>query len=90
MSKTPDYCANCGEAVPPRAKACPGCGACEETGWSDCASEQSLGLPDDEFDYNEFAAREFGEGKPARSNRRLWLAVVAIILLALMGWGLFR
>lgn len=90
MSKTPDYCANCGEAVPPRAKACPGCGACEETGWSDRASEQSLGLPDDEFDYEEFTAREFGGGKPDRGNGRIWVAVVALTLLVLMCWGLLR
>ncbi len=46
MAHTPDYCDNCGEEVPPRAKACPACGACEETGWSERARTQSMDIPD--------------------------------------------
>ena len=33
----PDYCPNCGTAVPAQAVACPECGADEDTGWSDDA-----------------------------------------------------
>ena len=90
MAHTPDYCDNCGEEVPPRAKACPACGACEETGWSERARTQSMDIPDDEFDYEEFAAREFGEGKRPARSRRLWIAIVAAILLALFALSFLR
>ena len=53
----PDYCPNCGAAVPARAPACPECGADEDTGWNDDAYAQDLGLPDEDFDYDEFVER---------------------------------
>lgn len=80
---TPEICPNCGAEVPPNAKACPECGSCEETGWSDAAARDNLGLPEEEFDYDDFVAREFGEGKPRqRPNARLWL-VVGVLLIVL-------
>ena len=57
----PDYCPNCGTAVPAQAVACPECGADEDTGWSDDAYVQGLGLPDEDFDYDEFVERELEE-----------------------------
>ena len=79
----PETCPNCGADVPRKAKACPECGSDERTGWSDGAHAQSLGLPDDEFDYDEFTQREFG--KPQRSPRRLfWSAVAAALLLGFL------
>ena len=54
----PETCPNCGADVPRRAKACPECGSDESTGWSDHAQAQSLDLPDDEFNYDEFVERE--------------------------------
>ncbi len=75
----PETCPNCGADVPRRARACPECGSDERTGWSDDAHTQSLNLPDDEFNYDEFAQREFG--KPKRSPVRLFWTVVAIVLL---------
>ena len=74
----PETCPNCGADVPRRAKACPECGSDERTGWSDVAHTQSLDLPDDEFNYDEFVEREFG--KPKRSPMRLLWTVVAIVL----------
>jgi len=47
--------------VPDEARACPECGSDEQTGWSDRAQAQRLGLPDDEFDYDEFVKEEFGD-----------------------------
>jgi hypothetical protein len=86
----PDYCPNCGEAVPRKAKACPECGACEETGWSDDAESDRLGTPKESFDYDDFVKREFGDdAPPPRKFGKLW-AVVAIILLALFATALFR
>ena len=81
----PEMCPNCGAMVPPKARACPECGADEETGWSDRATAQRLDLPDDEFDYDEFVREEFGQQEPERLRPRgaswfWWL--IAVLLLA--------
>lgn len=68
--------------MPPRAKACPECGADEETGWSDEADASNLGLPDDSFDYDEFVKREFEGESPEKSNKSLWM-IVALVLAVL-------
>ena len=81
---TPEICPICGAEVPPNAKACPECGADEETGWSDKAREQELGLPDTEFNYDEFVKEEFGgekEDKLRPKNISWWWWVVGIGLL---------
>jgi hypothetical protein len=77
----------CGADVPANALACPECGADEQTGWSDRARYDSLGIPDDSFDYDEFVAQEFGKKKPKRKLGWLW-CVAAIVLLAsfFLGW----
>ena len=85
---TPEICPNCGEEVPPKAKACPGCGACEETGWSDEARAEAAGIPSDEFDYDEFVQREFEGKKAKRKFGGLWV-VTAIVLLGLFAWMFF-
>ncbi len=77
----PETCPNCGAEVPRRAKSCPECGSDESTGWSERATTQSLDLPDDEFDYEEFTQREFG--KPKRAPRKIFWWVVALVLLLL-------
>ncbi len=58
---TPEICPNCGALVPEKALACPECGADEDTGWSDGATGQRLGLPEEDFDYDEFIKNEFRE-----------------------------
>lgn len=75
----PETCPNCGADVPRKAKACPECGSDETTGWSDDAHSQSLDLPDDEFNYDEFVQREFG--KPKRSAKKIFWSLVAVALL---------
>lgn len=87
---TPEYCPNCGAEVPAKAKACPECGADEKTGWSDQAYTERLGLPDEEFNYNEFVEREFGGGKPRISRRKHLWKFVAATLAALIIYGLIR
>ena len=57
---TPETCPNCGADVPHRAKACPECGACDQTGWAEGAEVGDLGIPEESFDYNEFVKNEFG------------------------------
>ena len=79
---TPDYCPVCGADVPPRARACPECGADEQTGWSEKGRYDSMGIPDDEdFDYNEFVEREFEGKRPKRKLNWLWMAVAILLLI---------
>ena len=78
--ETPEICPSCGADVPPGAKACPECGSDEQTGWSDEAYASNLGIPEENFDYNEFIEREFGGGKPkSRPLSWLWLLVAVIL-----------
>ena len=80
----PEYCENCGEAIPKNAAACPACGADEHTGWADSAYQD----PDEDFDYDEFVEREFGgetrEVKPRGLHWFWWL--VGVLLLAALIW----
>ena len=79
---TPENCPNCGADVPRGAKACPECGSDDQTGWSEKAATDHLGLPDDEFDYDEFVKRELS-AKPAGPPRvrwYWWVALAAILL----------
>lgn len=88
----PEICPACGAAVPPDARACPACGADETTGWSDRATAQRLGLPEDEFDYDEYVGEEFGETQehPLRTrgvNWGWWLVALLVVLVFLaMYW----
>ena len=76
----PDVCPHCGAEVPVGATACPECGSDESTGWSERARYDSLDLPDENFDYEEFVKREF-EGIPSmpRGIRWIWWAVAAAL-----------
>jgi len=84
----PEICPNCGAEVPSRARACPECGADEQTGWSDKAQAERLGVPDDDFDYEEFVKEEFGSGNKVRPRGIRWIWwVTAVILLAMfLAW----
>jgi uncharacterized membrane protein YvbJ len=84
----PEVCPNCGAQVPRNAKACPGCGADENTSWSETAYASNLNLPDEEFDYDDFMKEEFGSRslKP-RGIRWLWW-LVAILLIGLFLYSL--
>jgi hypothetical protein len=83
---TPDICPNCGEVVPAKAKACPECGACDETGWSEEGRADALGLPSEEFDYDDYVKREFEGEQPKRKFGWVWI-VTAILLLAFFAWA---
>jgi hypothetical protein len=85
----PGPCPVCGEDVPSTAQACPGCGSCPESGWSEAAAHDSLDLPDSEFDYESYLAREFGSPRAAQPKRPAgWIAAVVIVLLLI--WLLLR
>jgi zinc-ribbon domain len=87
---SPDTCPNCGADVPPKARACPECGACEQTGWSEDADVGDLGIPEEAFDYNEFVKREFGAKKILpRGIGWFWWAVSLAAIGALL-WLVLR
>jgi len=79
----PEVCPNCGALVPPKARSCPGCGADEKTGWSDSAHADNLGIPDDNFDYNEFVKFEFGASPKPQGIHWLWW-LTALLLAGLL------
>jgi hypothetical protein len=88
---TPEICPVCGAEIPPNAKACPECGADEKTGWSEGADPDRLGLPEENFDYEDFIKREFGGGKNPVPHGIHWVWwVVAILVVAAFVWGLLR
>lgn len=80
----PEICPNCGVAVPRNAKTCPGCGADESTGWAEEARQATaadLGLPEEDFNYDEFVQREFAKPSPKPQGIHWFWWVVAIGLL---------
>jgi hypothetical protein len=78
---SPEVCPNCGAEVPPDAKACPECGSDERTGWSEAAHASRLGLPDENFDHDEFVKAEFGP-EPVRPRGIGWFWWVVAVLVA--------
>lgn len=86
----PRVCPNCGADVPPKAKACPECGSDDETGWSEEAETGGLDLPDDNFDYKDFVAREFGEEQPKPRGIAWFWWGIGIILVTVMVWLLIH
>ena len=81
----PEICPHCGAVVPPRARTCPECGADETTGWSEeaGATQADLDLPEEEFDYDKFVAREFGPKNKAMPEGIHWVWWVTGLLLVI-------
>ena len=78
-------CPSCGEEVPSGAKACPHCGADENTGWNEDATRcDGLDLPDAEFDHDDFVKREFGSPAKPRGISWLWWTIGILLVLALL------
>lgn len=87
----PEICPNCGVDVPRNAKACPGCGADENSGWAEDAQQATatdLGLPEEDFDYDEFTKREFGKPSPKPQGLHWvwWLAGIAVLAAIFFTW----
>ena len=83
--KAPELCPICGEDVPRDSLACPECGADHNSGWrEEAASYDGLDLPDDGFDYDEFAQREFGSGiKPAGIKTIWWITAIVVLAVSI-------
>ena len=86
--RPPAECPVCGEDVPPKALACPGCGADYETGWKEDADATGpdLGLPDENFDYDEYVRREFGREIRPAGIKPLWWITAIVLVLAFVGF----
>lgn len=85
--KPPGQCPICGEWVPRGAVACNDCGACAKSGWKENSEiYDGLDLGDDEFNYDEFVANEFGvpNKKKGFSKETFWRWVAAIVLAAMV------
>ena len=80
----PDECANCGAALPRNARACPGCGADERTGWREQSVYDDLDLPDTAFE--DDTPSPPGNKAPAW----LWPVVGVILLFAVVATFVFR
>lgn len=80
----PPECAQCGAAIPPRARACPDCGADERTGWRESSIYDGLELPDEAWSGDEASSRDPGR----RVNGIAWYWwCVGVALLLFLGLG---
>ena len=85
------FCHQCGAALPGEVAACPECGSCEETGWSERAQYEAMGVDYDaeEFDYEVFVKSEFGEEERRPPAKQWFLGLVAAILAVLFLFLIF-
>ncbi len=80
----PTECPVCGESVPREARACPGCGADERSGWDeDTTRYDGLDLPDPAFEDEPKVA-------PRRGSGLLWPIVGFVTLAAIIAAFIFR
>lgn len=69
--------------MPPKALACPECGADHHSGWKDDADATGLAGEDpSDFDYDSFVEREFGEPARRTGFSRMWSITAGVLLLA--------
>ena len=55
------------------------------TGWSETAHANNLGLPDENFDHDEFVKEEFGpEPAKPRGIRWLWWVIVLLVVAGML------
>ena len=90
MSSQSFNCPHCGEPVPLNASMCRNCGSSDEYGWNESDAIADLG--DDDFDYDEFVAREFPDQvdqSPAEGKEILFRAVILAIILSFLISRLF-
>ncbi len=88
--RPPKVCPVCGEDVPPKARACPDCGACHESGWKldDEPDYGALDLPDWAYeDDDEKIVRPLGRKPRAPGSRMgLWRWVAGGLIVWWLYW----
>jgi hypothetical protein len=86
-------CPVCGADVPRRAKACPECGACEKSGWSEDRYLDGVDLPEEDFRYGMVRRTDLGGGAKKTVVQWFWWFVAVVVVIAL-AWvtlqGMFR
>jgi len=91
MNSQDGYCPNCGASVPEDAQACPECGSCEDTGWSEQAKYERIGVEyEDTFDYDTYVGETF-EDRPARGQSPMqwvWMIVALLLVALFLKWSL--
>jgi hypothetical protein len=76
-------------------KACPGCAKKNnpkkpgKRSWEQPKAQDGLDLPDDDFDYDDFVAREFGKVPHRQTGIQWYWWALALALLVAMTAGLF-
>ncbi len=82
--RPPEICPVCGEEVPPNALACRECGADHNSGWRlEAETADALGEAEEDFDYDEFVQKEFGNSVKPQGISTIWWITAVIVLLAL-------
>jgi hypothetical protein len=96
-------CPGCDQEVVVGTRGCPHCQAPRKRrkrskaaasgatrSWAQDKSADGLGLPDDDFDYDDFVAREFGLKPHRRIGIQWYWWVTAVVLLVMIVLGGFR
>jgi hypothetical protein len=85
-SEAPSVCPVCGEDVPRGSLACPECGADHNSGWrEDADTYDSLDLPDENFDYDEFVRREFpSKIRPPGMKPIWWITAILVLVISVV------
>lgn len=80
--KPPEVCPVCGTEVPPKARACPECGADHNSGWrEEATATDGLDLPEEDFDYDAYVREEFeSRVKPRGMTTGWWLVAILVAL----------
>lgn len=82
-------CPDCGAEVKVGARRCPGCGPARRTrprrrrrsrGWEQDPAHDGLDLPGDDFDYDDFIAREFGGKRGKRGIAWYWWLTALLLV----------
>ena len=75
---------------------CPGCAKkarkirLPTKSWEQDSTADGVDLPDDDFNYDDFVAREFGKAPHRRTGLKWYWWILAVLILIGMIYGVFR
>ena len=85
--KVGSVCPGCVPKRKKRTKKKVGAGPKKRKPWEQDSIYDGLGIPDDEFDYEKYIAREFGKKAHRKIGIKWYWWVTAVGLVALLGWA---